>query len=131
MAKGKTASKAAPASLATYSLLAQAILVTYDHYQARLTPHTRALDAFLVYLVVIAVVQFVFSCVTGGFPFHGFVGSFGLAVGQFVLTVALRLQWEEEGRVKVWGKERSRGRAFGDYVATSLLLHFIVWHFVN
>jgi oligosaccharyltransferase complex subunit epsilon len=44
------------------------------------------IDAFLVFLMYIGAVQFVYACLTGGYPFNSFLAGFSAAVGQFVLT---------------------------------------------
>jgi oligosaccharyltransferase complex subunit epsilon len=44
------------------------------------------MDAFLVFLMYIGGVQFVYACLTGGYPFNSFLAGFTAAVGQFVLT---------------------------------------------
>jgi len=44
------------------------------------------IDAFLVFLMYVGAVQFVYACLTGGYPFNSFLGGFAAAVGQFVLA---------------------------------------------
>jgi oligosaccharyltransferase complex subunit epsilon len=44
------------------------------------------IDAFLVFLMYVGAVQFVYSCLTGGYPFNSFLAGFSAAVGQFVLA---------------------------------------------
>jgi oligosaccharyltransferase complex subunit epsilon len=44
------------------------------------------IDAFLVFLMYVGTVQFVYACLTGGYPFNSFLAGFSAAVGQFVLT---------------------------------------------
>jgi oligosaccharyltransferase complex subunit epsilon len=44
------------------------------------------IDAFLVFLMYVGGVQFVYACLTGGYPFNSFLAGFAAAVGQFVLT---------------------------------------------
>ncbi|CAN6618415.1 hypothetical protein TRVA0_007S01750 [Trichomonascus vanleenenianus] len=82
----------------------------------------------MVFLVALGVLQFVFCLLVGTFPFNAFLGGFASTVGQFVLTAALRVQYlASEGEFPKVSPER----AFGDYIFGSLILHFIVYHFIN
>lgn len=89
----------------------------------------RLIDTFLAFLVVIGLLQFSFCIIVGNFPFNGFLGGFISAVGQFVLTVSLRLQCLESNHDHFIGIFPER--ALGDYIFASLLLHFVVIHFIN
>ena len=134
-----------------------AVSTAYKLYIDGLTPRLVLIDVFLAFLVALGVLQFVYVVLVGNFPFNAFLGGFILCVGQFVLTVSLRLQYinqskkneavqavkevkEAEGDVEVEILTESNGgfsanispeRAFGDYIFASLLLHFIVLHFIN
>lgn len=101
---------------------------SYKHYRSSLTAKTMLIDSFLVFLVLVAAYQFVFAVVFGSFPFNAFLGGFISTVGQFVLTVSLRLQSNEQNKEKF---TVSKERAIGDYIFASLILHFIVYHFIN
>lgn len=134
-----------------------AINITYDDYIKTLTPRLKLVDQFLVFLVILAILQFIYVLLIGNFPFNAFLGGFISCVGQFVLTVSLRLQYnsdttnnfEEETVSKdinsdniAKAEELSSSdsklinpvtpeRAFGDYIFASLILHFTVYHFIN
>ncbi|KAH3685126.1 hypothetical protein WICPIJ_003893 [Wickerhamomyces pijperi] len=103
---------------------------TIDSYFKTLTPRLKLIDIFLAFLVVVALIQFVFVILVGNFPFNAFLGGFISTVGQFVLTVSLRLQThsvkKEEREFEITPE-----RALGDYVFASLILHFIIYHFIN
>lgn len=108
--------------------LQSTITTTYNQYTKTLTARTKLIDSFLVYLMLIGVFQFIYVLLIGSFPFNAFLGGFISCVGQFVLTVNLRLQYNESN----FGLFRfSPERAFGDYVFASLILHFLVYHFIN
>lgn len=82
-------------------------------------------------------------------PFNAFLSGFGAAVGQFVLTISLRMQTVEQppsgsstgGRITsgkaVEGVEEkgssqiSSERAFADFVFGSLILHGFCVNFIN
>ena len=63
-------------------------------------------------------------------PFNAFLSGFSATVGQFVLTVSLRMQTNPENGA-AFGKGMSQERAFADYVLGSLILHFFCVNFVN
>lgn len=62
-------------------------------------------------------------------PFNAFLSGFSATVGQFVLTVSLRMQTNPENE-KEFGSI-SHERAFADFVVGSLLLHFFCVNFIN
>ncbi|EGW32754.1 uncharacterized protein SPAPADRAFT_60106 [Spathaspora passalidarum NRRL Y-27907] len=141
-----------PSSSVTTTLneLYSAINTTIADYTDSLTPRLKLIDSFLVFLVALGVLQFVYVLIVGNFPFNAFLAGFISCVGQFVLTVSLRLQINEKNKHKQsekqtvdedeeeeTGKEEtvfkfiSPERAFGDYIFASLILHYIVIHFIN
>ncbi|ODQ82105.1 hypothetical protein BABINDRAFT_160299 [Babjeviella inositovora NRRL Y-12698] len=128
----KTSAAAAVTTTSVVSFT-QTLQKTLEAYKSSLTPKFALIDIFLGFLVALGALQFVFCCLVGNFPFNAFLGGFISTVGQFVLTVSLRLQFDDENRVAIWkgqGKEM-KWRAMGDYIFASLVLHFIVYHFIN
>lgn len=138
----------------TVSDVSAAISTTYNDYVNSLTPRLKLVDLFLGFLVLLGALQFVYVVLVGNFPFNAFLGGFISCVGQFVLTVSLRLQYnavstkpklqhaekeadeadllvETEAAVEPEFAMISPERALGDYVFASLILHFIVYHFIN
>jgi oligosaccharyltransferase complex subunit epsilon len=126
--------------------LQSAVLTTYRHYLKSLTPRLKLIDLFLVFLVLLGVLQFVYVLLVGNFPFNAFLGGFISCVGQFVLTVSLRLQINLT-TAKILGEKAisdtsSAGTetnalsfspeiSFRDYIFASLILHFVIFHFIN
>lgn len=127
----------------TVQEVVSAVESTYSDYIRTLTPRLKLIDTFLVFLVLLGVLQFVYVLLIGNFPFNAFLGGFISCVGQFVLTVSLRLQYREvevksiseksetDGEVSSESSQITPERAFGDYIFASLILHFIVYHFIN
>lgn len=129
----KTTKSRSPLTL-TISEVVAAVNSTYDDYIKTLTPRLKLIDTFLVFLVALGVLQFVYVLLIGNFPFNAFLGGFISCVGQFVLTVSLRLQYGAIETKKESDSDKlqvSPERAFGDYIFASLVLHFIVYHFIN
>ncbi len=55
----------------------------------------KIIDAYLAYVLFTGVMQFVYCCLVGTFPFNAFLSGFISCVGSFVLAVCLRLQVRE------------------------------------
>jgi oligosaccharyltransferase complex subunit epsilon len=128
MVKAKTV-KTQTKKESAWSGFSQSLSVSYESYFEALSPRLKLVDTFLVFLVLVALVQFVFCILVGSFPFNAFLGGFISTVGQFVLTVSLRLQTLRQND-KIF-KNVSPERAIGDYIFASLILHFTVYHFIN
>lgn len=139
IANAKNEANVATRSLKTQSQLGEPFLAqitrpisaTYSQYVKDLkgSSRLRLIDTFLAFLVAVGVVQFGFCVFGGSFPFNAFLSGFGATVGQFVLTVALRLQSAESNKQLFKGLLPER--AFGEYIFASLLLHFVLIHFIN
>ena len=56
----------------------------------------KIVDAYLVYVFLTGVMQFIYCCLVGTFPFNAFLSGFISSVGCFVLAVCLRLQVKED-----------------------------------
>lgn len=129
-AASKSTSKAAVNN--KLSDLVSAINTTYSDYTKTLTPRLKLIDLFLAFLVALGILQFIYVLLVGNFPFNAFLGGFISCVGQFVLVVSLRLQVKDtKGENETLFEEVSPERAFGDFVFASLILHFVVYHFIN
>ncbi|ANZ75159.1 BA75_02240T0 [Komagataella pastoris] len=110
--------------------LSEAISTSLASYQKGISGNRklRLIDYFLTFLVFLGILQFAFCLLVGTFPFNAFLGGFCSTVAQFVLTISLRLQ--TTGTKEIFQNISSQ-RAFAEYIFASLLLHFIVYHFIN
>ncbi|QBM87818.1 oligosaccharyltransferase complex subunit epsilon [Metschnikowia aff. pulcherrima] len=124
----------------SFSDVGNAVNATYKNYCQTLTPRLKLIDIFLVFLVALGGLQFVYVLLVGNFPFNAFLGGFIACVGQFVLTVSLRMQYasadtkdgkKDDADIAKTFPTISPERAFGDFIFASLILHFIVFHFIN
>lgn len=159
----KSAATSGSVKSSPISELVSAVSTTFNDYVTSLTPRLKLIDIFLTFLVLLGVLQFVYVLLVGNFPFNAFLGGFISCVGQFVLTVSLRLQFNYENNtnntkeaddiqiedksseqieteINVSTVEESEDkpfkfvtpeRAFGDFIFASLILHFVVFHFIN
>ncbi|EGR50493.1 uncharacterized protein TRIREDRAFT_33342, partial [Trichoderma reesei QM6a] len=119
----------------------------YQYYMKETPQRTKLIDVFLVFIAVVGALQFLYCILAGNYPFNAFLSGFGATVGQFVLTISLRIQTtaanksefpevSPERRISMrLGVFRvvltSRRRAFADYVVCSLILHFFCVNFIN
>ncbi|KAH7266993.1 DAD family-domain-containing protein [Fusarium redolens] len=117
----------------------------YNHYVNNTPQRIKLVDAFMVFLVVVGVLQFVNCALAGTFPFNAFLSGFCVTVGQFVLTASLRLQTNEAVKNDCPSVSPERfvelefkgdlaltfPRAFADYIVCSLILHFFAINFIN
>ena len=70
----------------SYARLSTATTDLWKSYRANTPNSLLIIDAFLVFLMYVGGVQFVYACLTGGYPFNSFLAGFSAAVGQFVLA---------------------------------------------
>ncbi|WYZ34611.1 hypothetical protein EsH8_I_000887 [Colletotrichum jinshuiense] len=124
--------KAGPASTAKGSGAQnwdQVLANIYNHYVNNTPQRTKLIDVFMAFLVVVGALQFLYCVLAGNYPFNAFLSGFSATVGQFVLTASLRIQTTEANKSDF--PSVSPERAFADYVACSLILHFFCVNFIN
>ncbi|KAI6373743.1 Dolichyl-diphosphooligosaccharide-protein glycosyltransferase subunit dad1 [Pyricularia grisea] len=100
-----------------------------NHYLKSTPQRIKLLDVFLGFLVVNGALQFLYCILAGNFPFNAFLSGFCSTVGQFVLTVSLRIQQNPQNASDF--PSVSPERAFADYIVCSLILHFFCVNFIN
>ncbi|KAH8179981.1 DAD family protein [Sarocladium implicatum] len=101
----------------------------YDYYMKETPQRTKLIDVFLAFLAVVGALQFVYCVLAGNYPFNAFLSGFSATVGQFVLTISLRIQTTEANKSEF--PSVTPERAFADYVVCSLILHFFCVNFIN
>lgn len=57
----------------------------YDDYVNNTSKKLKLVDAYLLYIVLTGVIQFVYCCLVGTFPFNSFLSGFISTVSCFVL----------------------------------------------
>jgi oligosaccharyltransferase complex subunit epsilon len=63
------------------------ILGEFSSKYSSQTPQTlKIIDVYLVYIVLTGIIQFVYCCLVGTFPFNSFLSGFISAVGSFILA---------------------------------------------
>ncbi|KAL6306705.1 defender against cell death 1 [Sparassis latifolia] len=109
--------------------LTHAIQSLWKAYNETTSSRLKLIDAFLLFLMLTGIIQFVYCVLVTNFPFNAFLAGFGSCVGQFVLTASLRAQVDPANRTQF--KEVSPERAFADFALGSIVLHFFVYNFLG
>jgi len=100
-----------------------------SEYDSKTPKRLKLVDAYLLYILLTGIIQFVYCCIVGTFPFNSFLSGFISTVASFVLAVCLRIQVNPENKA-LFG-DISQERAFADFIAAHLLLHLVVINFMG
>lgn len=58
----------------------------YEEYAKKTSSKLKLIDAYLLYILLTGIVQFLYCCLVGSFPFNSFLSGFISCVGSFVLA---------------------------------------------
>lgn len=72
--------------------LSSVISKFYNDYVQNTPKKLKLVDIYLGYILLTGIIQFVYCCLVGTFPFNSFLSGFISTVSCFVLAVCLRLQ---------------------------------------
>merc|ERR1711953_163146 len=100
-----------------------------NEYSINTPTKLKIIDAYLTYVFLTGVIQFVYCCLVGTFPFNAFLSGFISCVGSFILGVCLRLQVNPQNKSQFEGI--SPERAFADFVFAHIILHLVVMNFIG
>lgn len=101
----------------------------YGEYQKNTTKRLKIIDAYLFYIFLTGVIQFLYCCFVGTFPFNAFLSGFISTVASFVLGVCLRLQANPQNKAEFG--DISPQRAFADFIFAHVVLHLVVINFIG
>ncbi|XP_022910296.1 dolichyl-diphosphooligosaccharide--protein glycosyltransferase subunit DAD1 [Onthophagus taurus] len=101
----------------------------YTEYATKTPKKLKIIDAYLLYILLTGIVQFVYCLLVGTFPFNSFLSGFISSVSCFVLAVCLRLQVNPENRSQFVGISPERG--FADFIFAHIVLHLVVMNFIG
>ncbi|KAI2667938.1 Dolichyl-diphosphooligosaccharide--protein glycosyltransferase subunit DAD1 [Labeo rohita] len=82
------------------------------------------IDAYLLYILLTGVFQFLYCLLVGTFPFNSFLSGFISCVGSFILAVCLRIQINPQNKRDFLTV--SPERAFADFLFAHTVLHLVV-----
>merc|ERR1712174_153551 len=100
-----------------------------NEYSSNTPTKLKIIDAYLGYIFFTGVIQFVYCCLVGTFPFNAFLSGFISCVGSFILGVNLRMQSNPKNAHEFGGILPER--AFADFLLASLVLHLVVVNFIG
>jgi oligosaccharyltransferase complex subunit epsilon len=66
--------------------LGQVVSRFYGEYMKTTPKRLKIVDAYLFYILLTGIVQFVYCCLVGSFPFNSFLSGFISTVSSFVLA---------------------------------------------
>ncbi|KAF4520406.1 hypothetical protein B566_EDAN003974 [Ephemera danica] len=101
----------------------------YSEYMKHTSKRLKLIDAYVLYVFLTGVVQFIYCCLVGTFPFNSFLSGFISCVTCFVLAVCLRLQVNPANKSQFWGISPERG--FADFIFAHCILHLTVINFIG
>lgn len=101
----------------------------YHEYTTQTPKKLKLVDAYLVYILLTGIIQFVYCCLVGTFPFNSFLSGFISTVSCFVLAVCLRLQTNSQNKNIFAGITPERG--FADFIFAHIILHLVVMNFIG
>ena len=86
------------------------VLKFYDDYSKTTPTKLKLIDSYLFYIFLTGVIQFVYCCLVGTFPFNSFLSGFISSVGSFVLAgmyffkfrMVDRITWFKKCNPTIW-----------------------------
>ncbi|XP_076684425.1 dolichyl-diphosphooligosaccharide--protein glycosyltransferase subunit [Andrena cerasifolii] len=111
-------------------MTALTVIGKFWHEYTKSTPKKlKLIDAYLLYVFLTGVIQFIYCCLVGTFPFNSFLSGFISCVSCFVLGVCLRLQVNPQNKSQFHGISPERG--FADFIFAHIILHIVVMNFIG
>ncbi|VDL75267.1 unnamed protein product [Nippostrongylus brasiliensis] len=101
----------------------------FDDYQKSTPSRLKIIDAYMVYILLTGVAQFLYCLLVGTFPFNSFLSGFISTVTSFVLASCLRIQVNEENKSEF--AHISPERAFADFIFAHVVLHLVIVNFMG
>ncbi|MTV28808.1 hypothetical protein FTX61_26040 [Nitriliruptoraceae bacterium ZYF776] len=89
----------------------------------------RLIDLYLLYVFLTGVIQFLYCCLVGTFPFNAFLAGFISTVASFILAVCLRMHSNPQN-TNVFPDYMPEW-AFGNFIFAHVVLHLAVFNFIG
>ncbi|CAB4069795.1 OST2 [Lepeophtheirus salmonis] len=100
-----------------------------NEYSSGTPKNLKIVDGYLTYVFFTGVLQFLYCCLVGTFPFNAFLSGFISCVGSFILGICLRLQVNPKNKADFSGISPERG--FADFIFAHVVLHLVVMNFIG
>ncbi|KAI9505010.1 hypothetical protein BX070DRAFT_189113 [Coemansia spiralis] len=97
-------------------------------YMAQTPQRLKVVDTYMVFCVLVGLVQFTYCALAGTFPYNAFLAGFGSAVACFVFAANLRMKTNPKNSAQFSGSSEG---AFAEFVFCHIILHFIVANFLG
>nr|CAX77901.1 oligosaccharyltransferase [Schistosoma japonicum] len=98
-------------------------------YKTTTPKRLRVLDAYLAYVLLTGIIQFIYCCIAGTFPFNSFLSGFISCVASFILAVCLRMHSNPQNKnVFIPSCPES---AYADFIFAHVILHLVVFNFIG
>lgn len=101
----------------------------FEDYRKTTSSKLKIIDAYLVYILLTGIIQFVYCVLVGTFPFNSFLSGFISTIGCFVLATSLRIQVNPEN--KALYPNISPERAFADFIFAHVIFHLVIANFLG
>lgn len=101
----------------------------HHEYMTQTPKKLKLVDIYLAYILLTGIIQFVYCCLVGTYPFNSFLSGFISTVSCFVLAVCLRLQTNTQNKSVFAGITPERG--FADFIFAHVILHLVVINFIG
>ncbi|KAG0026688.1 Dolichyl-diphosphooligosaccharide-protein glycosyltransferase subunit dad1 [Podila clonocystis] len=89
----------------------------------------KLIDSYMVYILLTGIIQFIYVTIAGTFPNNAFLAGFISTVASFILAANLRIQTNPKNASQF--PTTSPERAFADFLACNVVLHFAVANFLG
>jgi len=106
-----------------------ALYSLYVDYRKTTSSKLKIVDAYMFYILITGIIQFVYCLLVGTFPFNAFLSGFISTVASFVLAANLRIQVNPENAKDF--PNISPERAFADFIFAHVILHLVVMNFMG
>lgn len=96
-----------------------------SNYRKNTSSRTKLIDLFIVFNLLLAVIQYVYMKLAGDFPYNAYLAGFFCTLGTATLTSCLRMTIESKKT------DKSEEKAFIEYMALCLLLYLVVFNYLG
>ncbi|EYC23236.1 hypothetical protein Y032_0015g2540 [Ancylostoma ceylanicum] len=107
----------------------QVLQKLFEDYKRTTPGKLKIIDAYMLYILLTGIAQFLYCLIVGTFPFNSFLSGFISTVTSFVLASCLRIQVNEDNKSEF--SHISPERAFADFIFAHAVLHLVVANFLG
>ncbi|CEF68305.1 Dolichyl-diphosphooligosaccharide--protein glycosyltransferase subunit DAD1 [Strongyloides ratti] len=100
------------------------VRLMFQDYPKTTPKKLKIIDAYMVYILLTGIVQFIYCVFLTSYPFNAFLAGFISTVASFVLAASLRSQVDPSNCEEF--KNISPERAFADFCLAHVVLHLVV-----